>query len=559
MNKVILKRVVAISLLAGAMCCHAAGQYEDRWFYVSRNLTKQEHVREIANIVKTAKAADLNGMLFACGVERWNNWPADRRKRLVEVKHLCDAAGIEIIPVLWSVGYGGHDPAYAAALPCTGVKFTVKGGKAVFAGGGAGEFANAGFDDPTEKPNRAPGWEWTDKPGEVSFIDTDVKASGTASLRMEKYGDNEHGHGRACHRLKVGGAGRFKVSCKIKTEGVDPTSELMMQVYAMDGRRVSAQRPNLPSSQDWTTVECMFDSAGEGEFRVYAGIWGGKTGRFWLDDFKVEDMGCAPPLLREELPFTVRDAKTGAELRAGVDYELPPQNVWNKKWNSFRLVRGRVTREGTELVVDYWTAAVVAGSQRPCCMSSPALYDYYRTSAAAVKSALNPRKWFLSMDEIRAGGTCPLCLSRGQDMAHQLGECVTRQREIIKTVRPDAQIYIWSDMIDPAHNAHDNYYSCRGTFDGAWKHIPKDIVISCWYDKKHDVSMPFFSKLGFRTQAAAFYDADDLESTRAWLGTCNRTPGCTGIMYTTWRDKYKLLPQFGELVRKESDPSAKLQ
>ena len=41
MNKVILRRVVAISLLAGAMCCHAAGQYEDRWFYVSRNLTKQ--------------------------------------------------------------------------------------------------------------------------------------------------------------------------------------------------------------------------------------------------------------------------------------------------------------------------------------------------------------------------------------------------------------------------------------------------------------------------------------------------------------------------------------
>lgn len=39
----------------------------------------------------------------------------------------------------------------------------------------------------------------------------------------------------------------------------------------------------------------------------------------------------------------------------------------------------------------------------------------------------------------------------------------------------------------------------------------------------------------------------------------NRTPGCTGIMYTTWRDKYKLLAQFGELVRKESAPSVKVQ
>ena len=549
-----MKRIIAMFLIAGAACCAIAGQFEDRWFYVSRNLTKQEHVSDIASIVKTAKAADLNGMLLACNVERWDKWPADRKARLAEVKRICDTAGIEIIPIVWSVGYGGHDPSYAAALPCTGMKFTVKGGKAVFAGGGVGEFANPGFDEPTEKPNRAPGWEWTDKPGEVSFIDTDVKASGTASLRMEKYGDNAHGHGRACHLLKVDAAGRYKVSCKIKTDGVDPTSELMLQVYSKDGRRFSVQRPNLPATEDWTTVECMFDTVEAGEFRVYAGIWGGKAGRFWLDDFKVEDMGCAPPLMREGLPFTVRDAKTGEELRAGVDYELPPQGVWNKKkWNSFRLLRGRVTRDGTELTVDYWTAAVVAGSQRPCCMSAPALYDHYRSSAAAVKSALNPRKWFLSMDEIRAGGTCPLCLSRGQDMAHQLGECVTRQREIIKSVCPEAQIYMWSDMVDPAHNAHDNYYACRGTFEGAWKLIPKDIVISCWYDKKHDVSMPFFANLGFRTQAAAYYDADDLESSRAWLGTCKRTPGCTGIMYTTWRNNYKLLAPFGKLLREETD------
>ena len=546
------KRVVAMFLLAAAACCHAAAQYEDRWFYVARNLTKQEHVQEISNVVETAKNADLNGMLFSCGVERWNTWPAARKARLAEVKRICDTAGIEIIPVVWSVGYGGYNPAYAAALPCTGVKFVVKSGKAVFAGCSMGEFANPGFDEPTEKPNRAPGWAWTDKPGKVSFIDTNVKASGTASLRMEKYGDNEHGHGRACHLLKVGDAGRYKVSCKIKTEDVAPTSKLLIQVYARDGRRISEHHPNLDATQDWTTIGCMFDSAGEGEVLVYAGIWGGKEGRFWLDDFKVESIGCAPPLLREGLPFTVRDANTGSELRAGVDYELPPQGVWNKKWNSFRLLRGRVMRDGTELVADYWTAAVVAGSQRPCCMSAPALYDYYRTSADAVKSALNPRKWFLSMDEIRAGGTCPLCLSRGQDMAHQLGECVTRQREIIKSVCPEAQIYMWSDMVDPAHNAHDNYYACRGTFEGAWKLIPKDIVISCWYDKKHDVSMPFFANLGFRTQAAAYYDADDLESSRAWLGTCNRTPGCTGIMYTTWRNKYKLLAPFGELVRKES-------
>ena len=543
------RRIAMASICASMVVCAFGAPFEDRWVYVSRNLTRPEHVREVAEIVRTAKSVDLNGMLLSCGVERWYMWPAERKARLAEVKRVCGEAGIEIIPIIWSVGYGGYDPGYAAALPCTNVPFSVNGGKAAFSGGGVEGFANPGFDEPSARPNCAPGWEWTDRPGKVSFIDTEVKSDGTASLRLENYGEYKHGHGRACHLLKVRPNGTYRVSCRMRTEGVEPTSGVLLQVYTKDGASVAAMRANLASTQGWTRVERTFNAAGRTDFRVYAGIWGGRAGRLWIDDFKVEDMGCPPPLLREGLPFEVRDARTGERLRAGVDYEPPPQAAWNRKWDSFRILPGGAARDGAELLVDYWTAAVVANAQRPCCMSAPALYEFYRKSAAAVKESLDPRKWFLSMDEIRAGGTCPLCRARGLDMAHQLGECVTRQRDIIKSVRPDAQIYIWSDMLDPAHNAHDGYYACRGTFADSWKLIPKDIVISCWWGEKRDVSMPFFAERGFRTQGAAYYDADDLDGCRAWLETCRRTPGCTGIMYTTWRNKYGLLAPFGELVR----------
>ncbi|MBQ6137841.1 MAG: hypothetical protein IJI73_10785, partial [Kiritimatiellae bacterium] len=223
-----MKKAVAMCMLAGAAYCGAASRFEDRWVYVSRNLTRAEHVQEVADIVATAKSVDLNGMLFDCGVERWNAWPADRKARLAEVKRICDAAGVEIVPILWSVGYGGYDPNCAAALPCTNVPFTVKGGKAVFSGGGVGEFANPGFDDQPSSPNVPPGWYWIDGPGTVSFIDTDVKASGSASLRMENYGDNPHGHGRACNLLKIGSSGRYRVSCKMKTDGVEPAGGLLL-------------------------------------------------------------------------------------------------------------------------------------------------------------------------------------------------------------------------------------------------------------------------------------------------------------------------------------------
>ena len=86
------KQMILALALAGAVCCAAGAPFEDRWVYVARNLTKPEHVQEVADIVKTAKSVDMNGMLFACGVERWHTWPADRKARLAEIKRICDAA-----------------------------------------------------------------------------------------------------------------------------------------------------------------------------------------------------------------------------------------------------------------------------------------------------------------------------------------------------------------------------------------------------------------------------------------------------------------------------------
>jgi hypothetical protein len=57
-----------------------------------------------------------------------------------------------------------------------------------------------------------------------------------------------------------------------------------------------------------------------------------------------------------------------------------------------------------------------------------------------------------------------------------------------------------------------------------------------------------FSNLGYRTLAGAYYDADNLDNPRAWLEALDATPGACGIMYTTWLNKYDLLPAFGDLV-----------
>jgi hypothetical protein len=52
------------------------------------------------------------------------------------------------------------------------------------------------------------------------------------------------------------------------------------------------------------------------------------------------------------------------------------------------------------------------------------------------------------------------------------GQCITKQVQILRRHLPGAEIYIWSDMLDPHHNARGDYYLVDGDFTGSWKHVP---------------------------------------------------------------------------------------
>jgi hypothetical protein len=133
-------------------------------------------------------------------------------------------------------------------------------------------------------------------------------------------------------------------------------------------------------------------------------------------------------------------------------------------------------------------------------------------------------------------------------MGQILGDCITRQVRLIRNVNPEAEVLTWSDMLDPNHNAHGDYYLVDGDFAGSWNYVPKDLVIVCWYYEKRNESLKFFSSFGFKTLAGAYYDGDTLENPKGWLQTLEHTPGALGIMYTTWQNKYGLLGPFGDLV-----------
>ena len=267
-----------------------------------------------------------------------------------------------------------------------------------------------------------------------------------------------------------------------------------------------------------------------------------------------------PVSARDSLAWIVRRDGTPLELRSadrqvafveGVDFE----EVENRRdLEALTLPPGSSVREGERLVLSCYKRAYFpkgTGTQVSLCMSNPALYDYWEAQVRRMHEVLEFKKVLLSMDEVRNGGGCLLCRNSGKSMAEIYGDCVTRLHGMFKAVDPEIEVLIWSDMLDPGHNARNNYYGVVGDFTGSHRYVPKDLTIMCWWKRRKAESLAFFSGLGFRTMGACYYDADDLTDSREWLRLLRQTPGAQGIMYSSWRRKYELLGPFGELVSRE--------
>ena len=539
------------------ICCGSLCQGKvlpHRWVYVSRSLNRDGDIVDMKSITRTAAESGLNGMVLSAGLDRLDRQSQGYFARLEQVRSICKQNDIEIIPIIFSVGYGGsvlgHDKNLAAGMPVNDVLYIVENGTARFVPDSPAIIANAGFEE--YEGNRLMSYRFHDRPGEVSFIDERVRASGKTSLRFENFGRYEHGHARVMQEVEVQPQRCYRLTCLVRTDSLEPEGSFRVSVLAPDGRSLAPWDPKVPSTTDWRKIEMGFNSLGYDKVRIYLGAWGGVSGRFWVDDLNIEEVGLLNVLRRPGTPIRVRGERTGITYIENRDYAPIADPKLNFRFDHSSgvietLPTGRI-RNGDHLRVSYYHGMAINSGQVSVCMSEPEVYEIWEGQVRLLHERLAPKKYLLSMDEIRAGGACQACKKRGLTMAQILGDCVTRQVEIIRSVNPDAEVLVWSDMFDPNHNARADYYLVDGDFTESWKYIPEDLTIVCWYYDKRAESLGFFSSLGFKTLAGAYYDGDTLENPAGWLDVLDNTPGADGIMYTTWRNKYELLAPFGDLV-----------
>jgi hypothetical protein len=552
----IKKDLALVVACVAALTAQASGEpksYPDRWVYVSTRLASDQELARVEGIARTAAAHGLTGMLLSAGFDDLDLKPSAFFQRLEQLKRTCDSAGVEIVPAGFGTGYGGgvltHDKNLAAGLPVRGALFVAGEGEARFAPDPAVELSNGGFEQ--REGNLPAGFTLH---GAEAAIDTSVYHSGKASVVLEGFGASRNGTVYLAQPLRVHPYRCYRIRCWVKTEGTAPRDLFHMWAIAPDGRDLAYLEPWVPATGGWQELVWAFNSwyADQVEFRI--GVSDGKAGKIWVDDVRVEEVGLTNVLRRPGTPVKVANEKTGEVYEEGRDYGPIADPHLNFKWDhdgpAIRISAGSRIHAGDRLRVDYFHGTTIYRDQTPIDMSEPAVYEVWQHQIPLVEKYLAPRKYMLSMDEMRVGGFCEACKRRHLSMAEILGDCVMRQCRMIHAANPKAQVYIWSDMFDPNHNARRKYYLIDGSFEGTWNYIPKDLVMVCWYYEKRNASLEFFSKLGYRTLAGAYYDADDLANSRGWLESLDRTPGAVGIMYTSWEDKYQLLPAFGDLVSK---------
>lgn len=539
----------------------AATPYTDRFVWVfGWGLRNEKEAGEVTNLLAAAARSGLNGAVLSANLDTLCQQSPAYFDRINEVKLACDRLGLELIPSVFSVGYGGgalsHDRQLAEGLPVVDAPFLVSRREARLIADPEVRIKNGGFED--FKGSQFPGFNFHDQPGIVSLVDTQIFHSGKASMRLENFERDRYGHGRVMQSVRVQPHRCYRVGLWVKTEDLKPASAFQITVLAKN-RSLAPRAFDLRPTTEWRKLTLLVNSLDNDSLNLYAGVWDGKGGKVWLDDWTIEEIGPLNVLRRSGTPVTVRSDDGATVYVEGKDFEAlrdPDFNFYRVDRDSppLRILEGSSIQEGQRLKVSWYHPMVIHDSQVTVCMAEPALYAIYDHEARLLAEHLHPRKILLNMDEVRMGGTCEQC--RGQDMAKLLGQCVTRQADILRRHNPGAEIYIWSDMFDPNHNAHGDYYLVKGGFNGSWKQVPKDLIMAVWGGEPRAKSLEFFSREGFRTLIACYYDAGDLNEVKGWLAAAQPLSNVRGFMYTPWLKKYDLLPQFGGLLRMDTKPNS---
>lgn len=513
----------------------AGGEPLQRWFYCASNLLVDKNVNELETLFRRAGRAGYTHVLLTDSkFGKLGDLDEHYFRNIERVKRFAGEADLEIVPAIFPIGYSNdllwHNPNLIEGLPVRGALFVVADGRARLQPDPPVAFPGGDFTDLTR-------WSWKD--------DTVAAENGTARVTDPK-GQNA----RLVARLNLRPFRQYHIAVRVKTRDFRGTPEV--KVLAGD-RGLNFNSLGVEPTQDWRTHHAVFNSLTNSEVSVYLGCWNGTTGSLWWDDARIEEVGLLNVIRRPGAPLVV-STESGPPLVEGRDFDalIDPNmgaHPWKGAydvWHEPPVLRTRQP-DGTRLRVSYYHAVTVHDDQAMICPSEPQTMELLHDQARRMHAAWGAKAYMMSHDEIRVLNWCAACQRRGLDAGALLADNARACVRLLREVNPGGRIYVWSDMFDPHHNAHADYYLVRGDLTGSWKGLDPDVIVVPWYFDQRAASLKWFADRGHQQLIAAYYDVEP-ERVRDWLTAAQDVKGVEGVMYTTWQQRYDDLERFARAL-----------
>ncbi|MDQ3024518.1 MAG: hypothetical protein M3R04_09080, partial [bacterium] len=401
-----------------------------------------------------------------------------------------------------------------------------------------------------------------------SFADTFEKHSGASSIRCEDFPNGEFGSNcRVRQMLTVSPQRHYILSCWVKTDALSPAGSMNFLVY--NPSFTDALTHNafpVASTQGWTQYHIAFNSQDYTEVTMQVGLWGGVSGRFWVDDVELIDAGLVNLIRRPGAPFSVQNLDGSVVYSEGADYDyavdpLAGQNPWLGAFDIYHarppltIPPGSQIGDGDTVYVSGYHAVSTDEGKTSCCLSEDAVYDIIEANFAKLKELIDPQTICVAIDEHRVTNWCASCQATGLTSGGLLNYATSRIDGIAQAELPGCNIVVWSDMYDPDHNAVADYYlssdSMENTFAG---NPPASWDIANWRHFNYngntpDTTIDFFAGRGNRQILSGYYDSGGSADIAPWLDYTIGRSGVYACMYTTWVGDYDELENWGQAVK----------
>jgi len=545
---------------------YAQGSQPELWWWQGMEPDNPTDIAAIEANIDQAIGYGYTGVAFwesSFSYMSSRNWPPQETAYVQQVVNYARSKGLKTMALAAPYGYSDSvllrtNLNWAEGEHITGSQFTVNASATQlvpvnsFSG-----LVNPGFE------SGMTGWFGLGDPNLA--IDTTVFHSGAASGVIT----NAAGNARFYQVLNVTPWRQYHVRYWVKTQNF---SGGLIEVYdATSGLSLYSYSITASPTQDWTAFDFTFNSRTTTQPALYFGVWGGSTGSIWFDDILVEETSLVYVLRRPGTPLTIYNPTNPSTVyQEGEDVNaISDPNILSGIGVGFvdqyhtpttvTLPGGTSLKAGQTVAIDYYAVVpALPEGDVGMCLTDTGPQAWMQNNVQVITAALasTGTGYLLSYDEMRHMDSCAACKAKNMTPGQLLGWHVGQTYNLFQSLAPSAQMYVWSDMFDPFHNAGPNYYYVEGDIAGSWAGLPPQITILNWDLWNLTNSLNWFAGLNtqqptpFRQIIAGYYDTGDGATAASQeISAALGIPGVAGLMYTTWEGDYSQMQAFANTVK----------